>query len=219
MLELHSEAVYHTSGPEKNRLPADNPLIREVSPDANLVLGFFKNQAGQDFLMVMNKDYTRPANVSITLKNTVKSVQEFRVDLQQWKKLPLRSENGSSIFEILLRAGGGKLLAVQSNGESAVQKKTGRMWNFRLFQNYPNPFNSRTRISFQIDRPGRVLLRIFNLAGKQVATLIDKKIEPGRYDISWNGKNSFGRVVASGIYWASLQTKKAAQVRKLIYLR
>ena len=71
---------------------------------------------------------------------------------------------------------------------------------FELFQNYPNPFNPETTIKYQLSAPAEVTLRIFNLLGQEVATLVDKQQAAGVYAVKWDGKDQFGREVASGIY-------------------
>ncbi len=73
---------------------------------------------------------------------------------------------------------------------------------FELQQNYPNPFNAGTIIPFTITGPasGDVTLEIFNILGRRVITLVEDRLEPGRYQVTWDGRDETGRSLASGVY-------------------
>jgi len=71
---------------------------------------------------------------------------------------------------------------------------------FELLQNYPNPFNPRTTIKYQLPLQSKVILKIYNILGQEVITLVDEQVEPGYYELTWNGRNNFDNQVASGVY-------------------
>ena len=78
---------------------------------------------------------------------------------------------------------------------------------YNLAQNYPNPFNPSTDVRYQIvdsRSPSHTTLKIFNILGQEVKTLVDEVKEPGYYTVSWDGKDSDGRQAASGIYFYRL---------------
>jgi Tol biopolymer transport system component len=77
--------------------------------------------------------------------------------------------------------------------------------SFSLEQNYPNPFNPETEISFVIPEASRVVVKIFNLLGTEVRTLVDEQREAGYHQARWNGKDEHGNSVASGVYLYRLQ--------------
>jgi len=89
---------------------------------------------------------------------------------------------------------------------------------FALSQNYPNPFNATTKIVFNTTG-GAVKLDIFDLTGAKIKTLVDGKIEAGNHDIVWDGKNSDGNEVASGIYFYRLTGSDGQQVRRMTLLK
>ena len=83
--------------------------------------------------------------------------------------------------------------------------------SFQLFQNYPNPFNGITDISYQIERPGEIEFRIFNTLGQQVYEYKEVKEQSGHYKFTWDGRNSKGDFVTTGLYmcqatWGNLKT-------------
>ncbi|MBN2412759.1 T9SS type A sorting domain-containing protein [candidate division KSB1 bacterium] len=82
---------------------------------------------------------------------------------------------------------------------------------FNLFQNYPNPFNPETTIRFEISSEMFVELEIYDILGRKVITLFDSKADPGFYNMIWDGRNEYGAVVATGIYFYRLNVWKAAE--------
>lgn len=85
---------------------------------------------------------------------------------------------------------------------------------FNLNQNYPNPFNPETIISYQIPISGYVTLKIYNVLGKEIATLVNETKQPGNYAVRFSGKD-----LASGIYFYQLQSGSFTQIRKLVLMK
>ncbi len=85
---------------------------------------------------------------------------------------------------------------------------------YALDQNYPNPFNPSTEISYSIPTPGLVTLRIFNLLGQEVVTLVSERKEAGFYRVQWNGQDS-----PSGIYFCRLQTVEFTETKKMVLMK
>ncbi len=89
-----------------------------------------------------------------------------------------------------------------------------------LHQNYPNPFNPSTSIGYQLSDNSDVQLMIYNLLGQEVKTLVNKQQSPGSYNYIWNGLNSEGQQVASGVYYYKLVTDNGFhKTKKLLLLR
>jgi hypothetical protein len=84
---------------------------------------------------------------------------------------------------------------------------------FSLSQNFPNPFNGITTIRFQVPEPGRVVLRVFDVRGREVARILDGKRGPGEYEVTFNA-SGFG----SGIYYVRMETGENRAVRKMVFL-
>lgn len=88
-----------------------------------------------------------------------------------------------------------------------------------LYQNYPNPFNPRTEIYFDITISDRVEMRIFNILGNEVKTLVNKEMTPGKHIVYWSGKDNNGLEVSSGMYFYKLKVGEITKQKKLILLR
>ena len=85
---------------------------------------------------------------------------------------------------------------------------------FQLAQNYPNPFNANTTIHYAIPKETKVQLRILNLLGQEIASLVDERQNPGAYSVNWDAKD-----LASGIYFYQLQTDGFCRTRKLTIIK
>ncbi len=88
-----------------------------------------------------------------------------------------------------------------------------------LDQNYPNPFNPQTSISFFLPTAGKAELRIFDLAGRMVRTLINEEQDAGFHEVSWMGRDDIGRGVASGTYFYRLKMNGQVYSRKMLLLK
>lgn len=102
-----------------------------------------------------------------------------------------------------------------SSEETAVSHPT----EFNLEQNYPNPFNPETSIKFLVKEDAWVTLRIYNVLGQVVTTLVNEQKPAGEYVISWNGKNQHNDDVASGVYFYRIKAGNYESVRRMTLLR
>jgi hypothetical protein len=89
-----------------------------------------------------------------------------------------------------------------------------------LDQNIPNPFNPSTTIRFNIAEPSRVYLAVYDAMGREVRVLINRHmISSGRYEILWDGLDSSGQLVASGVYVSHLKTPGLSDARRMVLVR
>lgn len=86
--------------------------------------------------------------------------------------------------------------------------------SFMLYQNYPNPFNPVTTIKFQIPENTFASLKIYDIAGKEISTIVNENITRGEYEYLWNANN-----FPSGIYFYRLETESFTQTRKMILVK
>ena len=92
--------------------------------------------------------------------------------------------------------------------------------SYALHQNYPNPFNPTTTLKYDIPEATTVSIKIFDVLGKEVATLIDNMHQnPGFKSVRWNGLNKDGKLVVSGMYFFSIKTENFNQTRKMIMIK
>jgi len=103
----------------------------------------------------------------------------------------------------------GELITSVNEGSTTELPK-----NFMLYQNYPNPFNPKVYIRFQIAGSSFVTLRIFDVLGREIATLVNEKREPGTYVVSWDAD-----LFPSGVYFCRLRAGAFTDIKKMLFVK
>ncbi|NIA30696.1 MAG: T9SS type A sorting domain-containing protein [Actinobacteria bacterium] len=104
---------------------------------------------------------------------------------------------------------------------TSVKEKAeiGVLENYELYQNYPNPFNNSTLIRFNLPQRSKVSIRIIDVNGRTVATLVNGMMSKGSHQIHWSGLTNQNAEVPSGIYFYEMRTKNYSAMKKLILVR
>lgn len=115
----------------------------------------------------------------------------------------------------------GKILHTTNGGTTGITNTNNEVPNsFILYQNYPNPFNPTTKIRFDVPLDSRfrendkVVLKIYDVLGNETAILVNKKLQPGTYEVDWNASN-----YPSGVYYYKLTTGDFSITKKMILLK
>ena len=90
---------------------------------------------------------------------------------------------------------------------------------FRLVQNAPNPFNPKTTVAYEVPQSSEVTIRVYDVTGKLVSTLVDGTVEPGRYAATWDGRNNSGEAVGSGVYFCTMETPTYHATTKMVLMK
>ena len=95
---------------------------------------------------------------------------------------------------------------------------------FSLSQNYPNPFNPATTIKFQLPEKNgtatvRTVLRVYDILGRLVRTIVDEDMSPGFYTKQWDGLNDNGVGISSGVYFYSIMAGDFRQTKKMLLIK
>ncbi len=88
-----------------------------------------------------------------------------------------------------------------------------------LAPTFPNPFNATTIIKYELPKRTKVRIKIFNLFGQEISSLVDEEKEAGRYDVQWPGEEDQNRQLASGLYWVRLESEGSIISRKMLLIR
>ncbi len=133
---------------------------------------------------------------------------------------------GFGMIEEGLEGGGGRMLiGAILKGDSmgtildVKEKKNNLPDNFALFQNYPNPFNPSTTISYQLSAVSDVALKIYDVLGREVRTLVNQGQTAGQHVVQWDGTDQNGRRVASGVYYYRLTTPNGSITKKAVLVK
>lgn len=105
------------------------------------------------------------------------------------------------------------VLGVERDVQSGIPSQ------YSLSNAYPNPFNPETKVNFNIPQVTKIKLVVYNLLGQRVRTLVDGELQAGAYSATWNGTDDFGRQMASGIYFFSLESQTFRATKKMILMK
>jgi photosystem II stability/assembly factor-like uncharacterized protein len=108
----------------------------------------------------------------------------------------------------------GTILKTVTGGVTFVGTEETNPSNFYLDQNYPNPFNPTTKIYYQIPELSFVTLKVYDVLGSEIATLVNEEKPAGTYEISWNGSN-----YPSGIYFYKIETDGFNETKKMVLIK
>jgi hypothetical protein len=117
-------------------------------------------------------------------------------------------DNGVDSLFVLYNLGGGTVGIDDPDIQEEIPT------SFSLAQNFPNPFNPTTTIQFSLPKSGDITLKIYNLLGEEVKTLVDEFREAGKHSVQFNANNR-----ASGIYFYRIQSGSFVETKKMILLR
>jgi hypothetical protein len=87
------------------------------------------------------------------------------------------------------------------------------------FNIYPNPFNKRTGINYALPQAAKVEIKVYDVGGRKVKTLVSEELEPGYYKTHWYGKDNIGRRVSAGVYFIRMNAKEFESQHKVIFVR
>jgi hypothetical protein len=90
---------------------------------------------------------------------------------------------------------------------------------FEVMGNFPNPFNPETVMKFNLPQAAHVSLKVYNILGQVVNTLVDEPLDAGSHSVRWDGKNAQGRDVASGVYFYRISAGGFESIEKMTLLR
>jgi len=137
-----------------------------------------------------------------------------------------KTKLGVDFISTVLTDNNGNIWAIGNSGISIMNTEEPNLnWNIvqeienKLYQNFPNPCNPTTVIKYSISKTSRVRLKIFDILGREVKTVIDRENEKGNYFVVWDGKDNSGSTVSSGIYVYTIITNEGVQSKKLILMK
>ncbi len=136
--------------------------------------------------------------IQIRIKNDAPDTMQHATLIGDWLKFSFLPETGIGLENKL--------------GENRIE-----LTNY--IRNYPNPVNNSTIISYRIVKASPVKIKIYNLAGQEVLTLVDAPHDAGNYKLTWNGENLYGSPVASGLYLLKLETPSEFLVSRIVLLK
>lgn len=143
-----------------------------------------------------------------TIPDSYLTHEEFTVDENVWLTPSLVRQGRDDVVEAALHWIDSNLIGINNEFTGITDK-------YNLNQNYPNPFNHFTVISYELKTKSNVILKVFDITGKEIATLVNEQKQPGRYEVRWNAMD-----FPSGVYFYSMGVNREKPfVRKMLLLK
>jgi hypothetical protein len=203
------------------------PAINQITPDKATqgqsltvtIVGdntfFAESSTMADVRLVRGAETIQPVSGETTSFGVMTAI--FNIDSSAAVgKWDVHVQQEGELGEVVLLNG----FTIESGTVLAVQGATDEVpADFEMSQNFPNPFNPSTEIQFQIPRKEHIEIRIFNLLGEKVRTLVDDEYGSGYHRLNWNGKNDYGIDMPSGIYFYRIAAGSFVDIKKMSLLR
>jgi len=186
----------------------------------NVSAGIFKDttltitNTGNDTLKIINITSSRS---TFTARPTSTSIAPGHLFVDTLRFLTFTVGSDSALLVIQSNSGGSPdtvKVTGASSPTTSVKAKAELPTIYSLNQNYPNPFNPSTTISFNLPSISFVSLKVFDINGREVATIASEEMSAGSYSRQWNASS-----LASGVYFYRLQTGAFTETKKLLFLK
>ena len=161
------------------------------------------------FEIATDSALTNPT-IDSTLVDTFRVVRGLTAGTTYWWKVRANNPIGWGPFS--------ETRSFDAASVSGVGGRRNGELKFALEQNYPNPFNPTTQIRFDLPAAGRVELKVYDILGHEVRTLVDGIRPAGSYSVTWDGRDATGKTVSSGIYLCRLKSGVLQQSMKMLLL-
>ena len=175
--------------------------------DFELPTNFFCSLLCEQENYIFSEDGIERVVLNLSTSFILSIVNFSELNIQLW-------EPGNNYYDSLVTVG-----ALQQITLLNVNEKMSGPVLFNLYQNFPNPFNSSTSIKYEIFKSGLVKIVIINSKGEEVRSIINKYHHAGEYFLQWDGADSQGIKMASGIYFYKIISEKRIKTQKMIYLK
>jgi choice-of-anchor B domain-containing protein len=188
-----------------------------TSKDGRLVLNMLTRAPGIHFLSKHSQGY------EVGIAGDSRAVLEFSIDGNE--AVIVREQDGQStdVPTHVIPSRRRAAATISEDGVYRVESRSSVMSTeirgFGLQQNFPNPFNPTTDITYDLDETANVSLIVYNVLGQKIRVLENGRKGPGRYRVTWDARDTFGKAVTSGVYIYRVEQGNLAKSRKMMLLR
>lgn len=165
----------------------------------------------QTYILYFLLDNTLPKGWEAYIFDLKRGIAKNIIDDNSWKITNEAADDELHSYKLVV---GSKEFITNNNDDISLIPV-----EFALSQNYPNPFNSNTVIKYGLPQNSKVEIVIFNALGQQIRELVNKQQKSGIHVVEWDGKDSAGLDVASGVYIYRLKTPQRMKVRKMVFIK
>jgi len=220
--KFFSNKILHNLRSFLTLLPLNDSSLKTRNPEfkwneaADIEMNF-PWEITYDLYVAEDQEFSAPRIIT-EIADTTYTIDALATGTSYFWKVLARSWEGDSLWSSNTN---GFFIDYDATTDIETEKNPGPE-GFRLDQNYPNPFNASTVITYELPAGVAnysVLIRIYDLNGKLIATLVNERQNPGQYRISWNATDDAGQPMPSGIYICSIWAGEFSTTRKMVLLR
>jgi len=187
-------------------------IVFSYDPQVLEFVGISKTALSESFQLVYNDD--EPGKLRAGLYGTTPITETGELVVLAFKVIGEEGQTSRlSLERYQLNAGPVKSAEAKLTVVTRIPKE------YALSQNYPNPFNPTTKINYQLPEEGWVTLKVYNIEGQLVRTLVKGHQEAGYHSVRWNGRDQVGKEVTSGIYFYRITTGKFTDTKKMVLMK
>ena len=206
--------------------------LNRLASGSDLVYAYVRPQNNSDAVVTVNFASV-PQSISLNLSQTsletpyISGRSYYASDLHNDTSYSLIYNSGFTL-QVTLKPYG-SLVCIVSDSIKRLNlpllvgihedRKAGWPTDYRLSQNFPNPFNPSTTIRYELPAESWVNVRVFNLLGEEVSTLVDERQGAGAHEVRWNALRSVGSPCASGVYFVRIEAGSFVDVKRMLLLK
>lgn len=203
-------------------------IVRTTDGGINWVNAFYQQECCGVFnsVAIVNSNYAWAVGWEYSLGSTIFFISDNAVNWTSQIDSGLYLNSLNSVFFINSTTGwvvgdNGIILHTTNGGATFVEEEqTGEMpIEFLLCQNWPNPFNPSTKIKYSVPKSSNVVIKVFDILGNEIETLVNEEKPAGTYEIEFNSHSGEVRNLPSGIYFYQIQAGSFVKTKKMLLLK
>ena len=191
---------------------AVNPLNGQLW-GISVLQGVYKiNKQNGTSVLVGNTGYSLSADLTFDVHGKLYAVNGIGSQVSNLLTLDTSNGHGTLIGSVNLHGVNGIAISPNPIGVKSISSTIPK--SYELYQNYPNPFNPVTKIKFDIPKQSLITVKIYDIIGREVTTLVKQKLEAGSYEINWDAAD-----YPSGVYFYRIETADFSRTKKMVLIK
>ena len=135
------------------------------------------------------------------------------------KIFDIKTESGNRVSWKLHRGNRYRTGSLAMTLLSTINEKQNIPEIFKVGVNYPNPFNPSTSIDIETAKSNKLIVSVYDISGRLINTLMNDKVDPGYYRVTWNGQSHLGQLMSTGIYFFQIQSGADLRIKKIMLIK
>jgi glycosidase len=197
----------------RKRYIANNDRVTILSNSGSALTDCWITQSDTSNILTIANFGSSSSSFTVNFAGSIKDTNIFLYDIFNNTSLQIyNSQLNTVIFN--LSGYTSKVYSLQKSDPTSIQNKPGVVYSFKLNQNYPNPFNPSTIIRYSVPEKSKVTLKIYDILGRELITLLNEEINAGEHEVNFNASG-----LSSGVYFYTLKSNNNISTKKMLLLK